>query len=164
MLLRHALLVVAALLIAHGPARADELTAEKRADIEHLLAMTNAMAIGTQMGTAAARNVVQTIHTLRPDIPQAVLDLLPAEVMAVIAENKESLKNEIIPIYDKYFTDAELKQMIQFYSTALGQKAIKVMPSILQEGMAAGQRWGESLGPQINRRIREKLGQKGVKI
>lgn len=164
MLIRQAFIVLAAALIAHGPASADEVAPEKRADIERLLAMTNALAIGKQMGAAVARNITQTIHALRPDIPPAVLELVPGEVTAVMSENIESLKEAIIPIYDKYFTDDELKEMIRFYSSDLGRKAIKVMPSIMQEGMAAGQRWGESLGPQINRRIKEKLGQKGVKI
>lgn len=164
MLFRQALLAMFALCFIVGPANADELTREKRADIERLLAMTNALGVGKQMATAVVANLTQALQKARPDIPQAALNVLPTEVAAVFDENIGSLKEEIIPIYHKYFTAAELKEMIQFYSTDLGQKTIRVMPSLLQEGMAVGQRWGQSLGPQINQRVTTKLRQQGVKI
>lgn len=164
MLFRQALLVILALCVIHVPANADELTQEKRADIERLLAMTNALAMGKQMAAMVVTNLTQALQKARPDIPQAALNVLPAEVAAVFDENMGSLKEEIIPIYHKYFTAAELKEMIRFYSTDLGQKAIRVMPALMQEGMAAGQRWGQSLGPKIEQRVAGKLRQQGVKI
>jgi uncharacterized protein len=164
MLIRKTLWIFLALSVLSVPARADELTRDKRADIERILEMTGALSLGKQMARAAVTNLAQILKKARPDIPQNVLDLLPAEVEAVFDENFDSFKEAVIPIYHKYFTAAELKEMIRFYSTDLGQKTIKVMPSLMQEGMAAGQRWGQSLGPQINRRVSEKLKQQGIRI
>jgi uncharacterized protein len=93
-----------------------------------------------------------------------VLSILPTEVAAIFDENIGTLKEEMIPLYHKYFTGAEVKEMIRFYSTDLGQKTIKVMPNLMQEGMAVGQRWGQSLGPKINQRVVARLRQRGVKI
>jgi uncharacterized protein len=37
------------------------------------------------------------------------------------------------PLYDQYFSDAELEQMLAFYRTPVGRKAIEVMPSLMVE-------------------------------
>ena len=40
------------------------------------------------------------------------------------------------PLYNKYFSEEELREMLAFYSTPVGRKSIEVMPSLIQE--AAG--------------------------
>lgn len=161
---RRTLLTFFALCTIAFPVRADELTQEKREDIEHLLAMTGALSIGKQMSIVIVANLTQSLRKTRPDIPPVVLDLIPAEVAATFDENVGPLKEAMIPIYHRHFTDAEIKEMIQFYSTELGQKTIKVMPTLMQEGMAVGQVWGKSLVPKINQRVTARLRQQGVKI
>ena len=37
------------------------------------------------------------------------------------------------PLYDQYFSDEELEQMLAFYRTPVGRKAIEVMPSLMVE-------------------------------
>ena len=63
---------------------------------------------------------------------------------------------------DKHFTDNELKQMIEFNKTELGQKIIRVMPQITQEGMQAGRLLGQSLGPEIQQRIAARFQSEGI--
>ena len=164
MIFRKKLLVLLACSCICLPVRADELTQEKRADIERLLQMTGALSIGKQMAGVVMSSFTRNLKKARPDIPENVLNLLPAEVEATFDENMDALKEEIIPIYHRHFTGAEVKGMIQFYSTELGQKTVKVMPALMQEGMLVGQRWGQSLAPKINQRITSKLMQQGVKL
>jgi len=76
-------LVVFSLLASCCSAFAEDLTPEKRADIEQLLQMTAALSVGKQMGLAVVAQLTQTIKRARPDIPQSVLDVLPEEVNAV---------------------------------------------------------------------------------
>lgn len=147
-----------------GQVSAEELTAEKKADIQHLMEMTNSLAIGKQMGKAIMDNLAQTMKITRPDIPQEVLELLPDEVSAVFDENLDLYLQEMVPIYHKHFTAVEIKEMTRFYSTALGQKTIRVMPNLMQDGMEVGKRWGQLLAPIIQQRIANKLRQQGIKI
>lgn len=37
------------------------------------------------------------------------------------------------PLYDRYFTEEELDEMVGFYRTTVGQKAIATMPMLMQE-------------------------------
>lgn len=145
-------------------AQTSVLTPEKRADIERLLEMTGATSLGKQMGVAMVAQLTPTLQKAYPDIPQRVLDALPAEVGAVFEANMASFKEIIIPLYHSYFTGDEIKEMLKFYSTALGQKTIRVMPALMQESMLAGQQWGQSLGPQIEARIKAKLKSEGIRL
>ena len=54
-----------------------------------------------------------------------------------------------VSVYDKHFTHDEIKQLIEFYESPLGQRLIEVTPLISQESMIIGQRWGERIGLEI---------------
>ena len=157
-------MVVALSLLGGRCLAAEQLSAEKKADIEHLLEMTGAASMGKQMAVLTVAQLTQMLRRTHPEIPQKALDVLPAEIGAVFDEHMDSFKATVIPIYDKYFTGEEIKEMIRFYSTDLGKKTIKVMPSLLGESMQAGRKWGESLGPEIARRVRARLKQEGIEI
>ncbi len=61
----------------------------------------------------------------------------------------EELINIIIPIYSKHFTHDEIKELLKFYKTPTGKKVILVMPRVMQENVAMGQRWGTELGRKV---------------
>ncbi|RJG49097.1 DUF2059 domain-containing protein [Motilimonas pumila] len=50
----------------------------------------------------------------------------------------DSLKPDLIALYIEMFTEQELKQINQFYSTEAGKKAIRVMPELMQKGAMIG--------------------------
>lgn len=153
---RHILLAV--LLMFTLPAQAATLSAEKRADIHQLLAMTGALSIGKQVGVAYATQMAETLKKARPDIPDEVFKAVTAEVQAVFDERGgQFLDESVVPMYDKYFTGPEIKEMIRFYGTDLGQKAIRVMPALVNESMQLGQQWGQSLAPVIEQRVLARL-------
>ena len=51
--------------------------------------------------------------------------------------NIDEMINEIVPVYDKYFTEDELVDLIRFYRTPLGHKLFIVTPSIIEESTKA---------------------------
>ena len=59
-------LVVISLLARCCSAFAEDLTPEKRADVEQLLQMTGAVSVGKQMGNAMVVQLTQTIKRVRP--------------------------------------------------------------------------------------------------
>lgn len=66
-------------------------------------------------------------------------------------------------LYHKYFTTAELKEMVLFYKTPTGKKVTSVLPQVTQEGMLAGQKHGQSLGPVIEKRLKARFKKEGAK-
>ena len=51
-----------------------------------------------------------------------------------------------VPIYDKNFSDQEIKSLIEFYQTPLGQKTIATLPKLSAELREEGRKLGESIG------------------
>jgi hypothetical protein len=52
--------------------------------------------------------------------------------------NPEDVTNELVTVYDKHFTEDEIKGLLQFYGSPLGQKYAEEMPKVSAEASAAG--------------------------
>jgi hypothetical protein len=143
---------------------AEEISKEKRVDIEHLMKVTGALALGQQMSDAVVANMTQMLRESRPDIPPEMFDVLREEVNGVIDDNLPSFAELVTQLYHKHFTHEDIKGLIRFYDTALGRKTIAVMPALMQESLMLGQQWGQSLGPLIQRRVIERFKSEGVDL
>ncbi|WP_428603689.1 DUF2059 domain-containing protein [Sedimenticola sp.] len=146
------------------PAQAEAIDTEKEADIKLILDMTGALSIGKQMSDAVIVQMTQKLKAARPDLPPELFDAMAEEVNQLIEENLPAFVALVVPIYDKLFTHQEIKELIAFYRTDIGMKTIRVMPILLQESMLAGRRWGQLLGPIIERRIIERFKKEGVDL
>lgn len=150
-----------------SPARADELTPEKRADIRKLTEMTGAGKMAVQFADAMGQSTARTLKAARPDVPERVFAVINDELLALIQERMDTpggLIDRVIPIYDRYFTHAEIKDLLAFYQTATGRKIVGVMPKVVSESFAAGQDWGKSLAPEIQRRVLATLKREGIEV
>lgn len=52
----------------------------------------------------------------------------------------------LVPVYEKYMTLEDLKELIKFYESPVGKKYAKSTPLIMQESMQVGQQWGMKIG------------------
>ncbi|HZR60839.1 MAG TPA: DUF2059 domain-containing protein [Xanthobacteraceae bacterium] len=64
-------------------------------------------------------------------------------------------------IYASHFTEAELKQLLAFYQTPVGRKAITEEPKALDESMASGGNWGDALADEVVVKIRDEMKKRG---
>lgn len=155
------------LLICPFVAGADELTAQKREDIRQLMVSTGGSKIAMQFAASVTQNLSKALKAARPDVPERVFSIVNSELIALFEERLAApggMIERVIPIYDKYFTHAEVRELLAFYRTPIGRRAIEVLPKVVGESMAAGQAWGKSLEPEINRRIEAALKQEGIEL
>ena len=63
----------------------------------------------------------------------------PAEKQAELSAifDISGIVQQLVPIYDKYYSSEELKEIIAFYRTPAGQKMIEVTPKIVNEFLQA---------------------------
>ena len=158
------LATICAMVVCIKPSFSDDVSSDKKADIQKLLEMTGALAIGQQMANQMVVLITQNIKARRPDVPDKVIEALRQEVNGAIRDNMPAFVEMVVPLYHKYFTHEDIRGLIRFYSTELGQKAIRVLPPLMQDSMRAGQKWGQSLEPEIDRRIRERLKVEGIEL
>lgn len=58
----------------------------------------------------------------------------------------EVMEQMFYPIYDRFFTESELKDLVAFYQSPTGQKSISVMPQLMQDAM---QRSSQALNGKV---------------
>lgn len=158
------LLVALCAAFAFAPAFGQEVAPAKRAEIENLLKTTGALQLGQQFASVMVQQLVNSLRATHANIPQKALEVLPEEVNHVIADNMGTLKELMIQIYDKHFTLADLQGLNKFYATDLGRKLVASLPEISQEGMLAGQKWGQQLGPEIGRRVQARFKEENITL
>ncbi|HWR04715.1 MAG TPA: DUF2059 domain-containing protein [Humidesulfovibrio sp.] len=152
-------------LVALCPARADELTPQKQADIQRLLDVSGGAALGKQLPAVITRQVVLSLKQKRPDIPAQSLAVVEREVMAVMKQKLEGpggMLDRLVPLYAKTFTQQEIKDMLAFYESPTGRKAAAALPGLLREGQKIGEELAKEIGPELKRRLTEALSKEGV--
>ncbi len=137
------------------------LTVEKRADIETLLELTDALAMGTQVSQAFSAQIADAMRAANPPPPAGLVEAAQRIVDELIGESFPELTDGLVELYARHFTHDEIRGFNEFYASELGRKAIAVLPQITQESMMMGQLWGQSLQPEIDRRLRAWMAEQG---
>jgi hypothetical protein len=169
--------------ISPAPAQAS-LTPEKKALIKELLGLVNSGNIAEAIAIQSLEQFQQSgIILIKSDLREWIQaqKVAPAEKKRLEAKMDESaqriltrmraefpkrinmgeiLETVMLEIYDKYFTEAEVKDLIAFYKTPTAQKFIKILPQISADMLprieqlmdpAATQLATELLGDEIKR-------------
>ncbi len=68
--------------------------------------------------------------------------------------NTEELVNMLAPIYAKHYTESDLKELIAFYKSPIGQKLVEKLPLISQESFTIGEAWGKKLGEKVAAKLK----------
>ena len=179
--LRARLAILGALFLATAPGASAEMTPQKRELIRELVEASGG-AISTQEVTAMLlvqfeqvlgtwiERLVADDPTLGPDEKQVMRehlgnfewfsktfsDRFPQQIdLTAIREQA------YFPLYDRYFEESELKEILAFYRTPTGKKAVSVLPAIVREGMAATQ---PLLQPQVMVLVAEILAERSAEI
>jgi hypothetical protein len=142
----------------------EELTPGKEKAILKLLEVTQSKNIGLQMGNAINQSLANSLKTSNPEIPNRAFEILAEETNNLMVKGIDDLINSIIPLYHKYFTKAEIEELLAFYETPIGRKSITIMPQLMGESMALGQKWGENIVPELVANLQSRFKEAGIEI
>jgi len=122
----------------------------KEADIHRLLDLSGTKAAMTQILEGMEKNIrPMMMNSLPPgDYRTSLVDLFFEKFQAHSKTEIQHLLDSAVPLYDKYFSDEDIKGLIQFYQTPLGVKALNVLPKLSIEMQGEGMKLGEKLGRQ----------------
>lgn len=126
-----------------GPLKIDS---GKEADIRRLMDLVGTRALVTQMMDSMEMNIKPLMTNSFP--PGEYREKLIALFFAKFHSRAgaQQLLDLAVPAYDKYYTHEEIRGLIEFYGTPLGQKMVTVLPRLMGDLQAAGQKWGGQLG------------------
>jgi hypothetical protein len=129
-----------------GGQKAPAIDPQKEKDVRKLLELSGAAKLGVQV----MDQMLTQMRRLHPDVPPDFWDAFKKEA------NADELTNLVVPIYANHFTDDEIKELIKFYESPIGQKLVREQPPMMRESMQVGQQWGFQLGQKIAKRLKEK--------
>src|SRR5262249_28270378 len=125
---------------------------QKDSDIRSLLELIGARDMIQDAASNSTEQYRQKLVSLTPNDDKAQ-DALNS-YLAVFQKkyDVDGLADQLVVIYDKHYTDDEIKGMLQFFGSPLGQKVAAEMPKISKEvqlavrnasGQAAREAWQE---------------------
>lgn len=144
--MRHTLLLSLALAASASVAGAqaadtvtEPLTAAKRALVDELSRVADFRG--------------QTVRTMREtSMRQNALPVPPGFWDRFIARAEQDVDSLVAPMlqdYARFYTSDELRTLIAFYKTPVGQHTVKVAPIMGANSSVYGQRWGQRVGMEI---------------
>jgi uncharacterized protein len=163
-----------ALALAGSAASAQQPAAPKAAPVKpaspasiaaakEILAMKNASA----MYAAAVPNLVQqTKDALLQSNLNYQKDL--NEVAVIVAQKLAGREKEIgegmASVYANEFTEQELKDLVTFYKSPLGQKLLTSEPKAIQLSMSYMNQWAQRFAETVNGEFRAEMRKRGKEI
>jgi hypothetical protein len=133
---------------------------------------------------AAAKELVVTIHldeqlsavlpgiikNLKPSIVQGrsevdrQYDALAPFLLEGFKARMSELSDAAAIVYARNFSTEDLLALGAFYKTPLGQRLLQKLPTVTQEIMLVGGKFGRSVGEEMQKRMIEELRKKGVNL
>ncbi len=107
---------------------------------------------GEKAFKSAVNMMLSQFKNSKSNVPEEFWDDFEKEMLTTSIDDLVQL---IAPVYNKYLTEKELDDIINFYNTPTGKKFGDLTPSITQETMVAGQEWGMKIGQKIADRLKE---------
>ncbi len=100
-----------------------------------------ALALGREMGTRVVRRM---------------FDALSKEI-----NYNELIETVYIPVYNKYYSEDDLKGLIAFYKSPVGVKFVKVMPDVQAEATKLSQ---QSMSPKVMKIVGEIMSEEMARL
>lgn len=169
-------LVVVAMTMLMFDGRGEEMiSSEKRRLIQELLEVSGARTLAEKTTDSIlavferqfSQTMLQSLaqdRRMNPERRAALAREMPSSYNRFARRFREEFPKRIdigrvseeisFPLYDKYFTERELRDLIAFYKTSTGQKTLKVLPQLMAESM---QRASEIMEPKVMNLVDELL-------
>ncbi|MGH9715741.1 MAG: DUF2059 domain-containing protein [Candidatus Acidiferrales bacterium] len=113
-------------------APATKIDPAKEAAIRHLMEITQTSKLGDNMATYISGQV-RTFMSRSMD--QATLPKFMDAFNQKFAASAppQNITDAMVPIYDRAFTKEDIRGLVQFYESPLGQRVVKVLPQVLED-------------------------------
>ena len=161
------------LLLAAGPAKAEvkPIDPSKIQDIKKLLDLIRL----EEVVMLAAENTLERFFPIlkkataqnNQAVSETVFAILKSSTLSMVKRQisaKDGLIDRVVPLYDKHYTQGEIRTLIQFYETPLGKKVTALRPQIAKEGMVVTEEWINFLEPLLVQALARSLEKVGYAI
>jgi hypothetical protein len=154
-------LALAFAISAHAQSqKAADSDAAKNADIRRLLEFTGqSVKVGDLLRSMLPQlraSFSEYQRSMPPDEQEKfnrVMDQTSEKVIAHFEAEEPRLREMMVPIYAKYFSHEDIKAILQFYESPVGQRFLAATPRIIKESFVVMIPWMQ----EMNRKIRDEM-------
>ncbi|MCL2026706.1 MAG: DUF2059 domain-containing protein [Leptospirales bacterium] len=104
----------------------------------------------TELYNMTIKQILAILREQHPDISEENWIAIEKEFTEV---SLNELTVMLMPVYKKYLTIDDLKEIIKFYNTPVGRKYSKNLLPLTQDAMMVGSEWGRKIGQKFSERI-----------
>ena len=113
------------------------------------------------------RGVIETVkNSFVPTNPNLTREL--NDVATTLHKELDGKSSEVLEqmarAYASRFTEQELKDLLVFYKTPLGQKFTREEPSAIEDGLKRAQQWADTFAETVMARMRSEMQKKGHQL
>jgi hypothetical protein len=110
--------------------------------------LQQSLSVFVQQNPDLTKDLTETVKGMAPDFEKRV-----SEIIDIVAS-----------VYATRFSEAELKDILNFYRSASGKKLVAQLPSVLEESFIKTQEWSSKISEQIVIRLRNDMKKRGHTI
>lgn len=136
-------------------------TTEKERDIQHLMTLLDIASMPEQMADIAITNALVIERKRFPDMPKEVEDTISRVIKNQVLKYGPELFQSLTPLYDKYYTHSEIKELIKFFGSPVGRKYSAVYMPMMNDSIPVAQAWGNKFGPRTAKEVGKELKRLG---
>ena len=104
----------------------------------------------TNASAQVMKTMLGSFEKMYPKVDKKIWEEFAKEIKT------DDLIELVIPVYDKYYTEEDVDQLIVFYNSPIGKKVAETLPAISQESMVAGQAWGKQIAEKVVAKLKDK--------
>lgn len=133
------------------------------ASAREILAMKNAAAMYANAVPGIVQQAKQSLISSNLNY-QKDLDEVALVVAQGFAGKEKEIGEQMAQIYCNEFTDQEVKDLVTFYKTPLGQKLLANEPKAIQMSMVAMNQWASNFSDTVTAQFRAEMKKRGKPI
>lgn len=133
-----------------------ELAPERMALATKLVALSGTTRIFDEVLPTIAQDSKNRFIRANPQMQLGIIAVVDRIAVQMVSRRPE-LDQYLARIWASGFSDEEMQEIIDFYSSDTGKKFSNALPQILAVQTAAAQEWGKSVGEELNLKVQEEL-------
>jgi hypothetical protein len=146
----------ASVLLVCSSAQALADASSHAADAERFLQLARADKLAVPVYAQVQQMFAQRFaESKAPDSQKALLETYQAKANAALdqAVGWDKLKPDMVKLYTSNFNEQELKELIEFYQSPLGQKVLQKMPTLTAQAAQLTQSKLQAAVPKVNKML-----------
>lgn len=148
-------------------AHARAIPDSKRQLIDIIIQQTGTEKALTLMTNQLSGEILSLLKQKNVNIDQNLIMLVQTEAKTVIYEDfvlSNKFNDIFYELYDEYFSEPQLKDIVTFYDSSAGKKLLSAMPDIGRRSLSMAQEHSKGIGSKVQQRLMKRFDEVEKKI